>query len=54
MVVGVLPLEIIWMDGFFSGGALFDSADYMFDKTISLYLRLLFLFHFPIPVVIIL
>jgi hypothetical protein len=53
MAISVLLLEIIWMLGFFSGGHLFTIADYMFDDTIALWLRLLSLFHFPMPAVII-
>ena len=39
MAVGVLPLEIIWMVAFFSGGTLGHMADYMFDPKLSLFLR---------------
>ena len=49
MAISVLLLEIIWMVGFFSGGALFNIADYMFDETLPLWLRGLSLFHFPMP-----
>jgi hypothetical protein len=54
MAIGVLPLEIIWMLAFFSGGTFFHMADYMFDPTVSIFLRGLSLFHFPMPAVIIL
>jgi hypothetical protein len=53
MAVGVLPLEIIWMISFFSRGALGHMTDYMFDPNLSIFLRGLSLFHFPLPVVII-
>lgn len=45
MAVGVLPLEIIWMLAFFSGGTLGHMADYMFDPQLSYFLRVLSLFH---------
>ncbi|NBX02478.1 MAG: membrane-associated protein [Alphaproteobacteria bacterium] len=53
MAVGVLPLEIIWMLAFFSGGTLGHMADYMFDSQLSPFLRGLSLFHFPMPAAII-
>jgi hypothetical protein len=53
MAVGVLPLEIIWMVAFFSGGTLGHMADYMFDPNLSVFLRGLSLFHFPMPAAII-
>ena len=53
MAVGVLPLEIIWMVAFLSGGTLGHMADYMFDPSLSLFLRGLSLFHFPMPAAII-
>ncbi len=53
MAVGVLPLEIIWMVAFLSGGTLGHMADYMFDSNLSIFLRGLSLFHFPMPAVII-
>jgi hypothetical protein len=54
MAVGVLPFETIWMVAFFSGGTLGHMADYMFDPNLSIFLRGLSLFHFPMPAVIIL
>ncbi len=53
MAIGVLPFETIWMTAFFSGGTLGHMADYMFDPHLSIYLRGLSLFHFPMPAVII-
>ena len=53
MAVGVLPFETIWMAAFFSGGTLGHMADYMFDPNLSIFLRGLSLFHFPMPAVII-
>lgn len=53
MGIGVLPLEIIWMVAFFSGGTVGHMADYMFDPELSFFLRGLSLFHFPMPIVII-
>jgi len=53
MAVGVLPFETIWMTAFFSGGTLGHMADYMFDPNLSIFLRGLSLFHFPMPAVII-
>ena len=53
MAVGVLPFETIWMVAFFSGGKLGHMADYMFDPNLSIFLRGLSLFHFPMPAVII-
>lgn len=53
MCIGVLPLEIMWMIAFLSGGAFFHMADYMFDPKLPLYLRGLSLFHFPMPAIII-
>lgn len=49
MGLGVLPLEIMWMIGFFTGGAFLTVADYMFDPALPLWLRALSLFHFPMP-----
>jgi hypothetical protein len=49
MGLAVLPLEIMWMIGFFSGGAFLTVADYMFDPALPLWLRALSLFHFPMP-----
>jgi hypothetical protein len=54
MAVGVLPFETIWMVAFFSGGTLGHMADYIFDPNLSIFLRGLSLFHFPMPAVIIL
>jgi len=53
MAVGVLPFETIWMVAFFSGGTIGHMADYMFDPNLSIFLRGLSLFHFPMPAVII-
>lgn len=53
MAVGVLPFETIWMVAFFSGGTLGHMADYMFDTNLSIFLRGLSLFHFPMPAAII-
>lgn len=53
MAVGVLPFETIWMAAFFSGGTLGHMADYMFDPNLSIFLRGLSLFHFPMPAAII-
>jgi hypothetical protein len=53
MAIGVLPLEILWMASFFSGGAFLGMANYMFDPELALWLRALSLFHFPMPAVII-
>lgn len=53
MAVGVLPFETIWMAAFFSAGTLGHMADYMFDPNLSIFLRGLSLFHFPMPAVII-
>jgi len=53
MAIGVLPFETIWMVAFFSGGTLGHMADYMFDPHLSIFLRGLSLFHFPMPAVII-
>lgn len=47
MAVGVLPLEIMWVIGLVSGGAFLGIAEYMYDSTLPLWLRLLSLFHFP-------
>ncbi|MDB2415218.1 hypothetical protein N9W34_05550 [Rickettsiales bacterium] len=51
MALGVLPLEIFWFIGFFTGGWFLSIADYMFDSTLPLYLRALSLYHFPMPAV---
>jgi hypothetical protein len=53
LVVGVLPLEIVWNLDFF-GRLLFGwegtgLAAYMFDDNYPLYLRALSLFHVPLP-----
>lgn len=53
MAVGVLPFETIWMVAFFSAGTVGHMADYMFDPNLSIFLRGLSLFHFPMPAVII-
>lgn len=47
MAVGVLPLEIMWVVGLISGGAFLGIAEYMYDASLPLWLRLLSLFHFP-------
>lgn len=49
MAIGVLPLEILWMLSFITGGAFLGMADYMFDPNLPLWLRSLSLFHFPMP-----
>lgn len=53
MAIGVLPLEMLWMASFVSGGAFLGMANYMFDPELALWLRALSLFHFPMPAVII-
>ncbi len=53
MGVAVLFLEVIWMLGFFTGGRLFNIADYMFDDSLPIWLRGLSLFHFPMPAAIV-
>ena len=52
MAIGVLPLELLWLAGLLSGGAFLGIAAYMFDPSLPLWLRLLSLFHFPMPAVI--
>ena len=51
MALGVLPLEMFWFVGFFTGGGVFSTADYMFDRSLPLYLRALSFYHFPMPAV---
>jgi hypothetical protein len=53
MAIGVLPLEIIWLISFITGGSFLGIAAYMFDPNLPLWLRGLSLFHFPMPAVII-
>lgn len=53
MAIGVLPLELLWLISFISGGAFLGMANYMFDPELALWLRALSLFHFPMPAVII-
>lgn len=53
--VGVLSLELIWCLDFFLlsvfGASKIKLADYMFDSTYSLPLRLLSLFHMVLPII---
>lgn len=53
MAVGVLPLELVWTVDILTGGTLIGLAKYMFDDTLPLYLRLLSLFHLPLPPILI-
>ena len=52
MAIGVLPLELLWLISFITGGAFLGMANYMFDSSLPLWLRGLSLFHFPMPAVI--
>lgn len=54
MVIGVLPFEIAWTLDLLSSARLIGMVDYMFEAELPLYLRLLSLFHVPLPVVMIL
>lgn len=49
MAIGVMPLEALWLLSFVTHGAFIGMADYMFDDTLPLWLRVLSLFHFPMP-----
>src|SRR5437867_11500922 len=55
MAVGVLLPEALWNVSFFvrllTGVRVSGLADYMFDRTIPLWIRSLSLFHIPMPVV---
>jgi len=55
MAVGVLLPEVLWNVSFFArlltGVRVSGLADYMFDRTIPLWIRSLSLFHIPMPVV---
>ncbi len=53
MAVGVLPLEIMWVVGLVSGGSFLGIAEYMYDASLPLWLRLLSLFHFPMIIAVI-
>jgi hypothetical protein len=53
LLISVVPLELLWLVSFLSGGAFLGMANYMFDPHLSLWLRGLSLFHFPMPAVII-
>jgi hypothetical protein len=47
--VGVLPMELAWSLDFLAGGSLIGLAAYMYDAELSLYLRILSLFHLALP-----
>lgn len=49
VAVGVLPLEILWLADFVTGGNLIGLAAYMFDGDQPLHLRLLSSFHLFLP-----
>jgi hypothetical protein len=55
MAVGVLLPELLWNVSFFArfltGVRVSGLADYMFDRTIPLWIRSLSLFHVPLPLV---
>jgi hypothetical protein len=55
MAVGVLPMEVAWNLDFFAllllGLSPIGLADYMLDPELSLHLRILSLFHIPLPIV---
>jgi hypothetical protein len=53
MAIGVLPLESLWLASLCTGGAFLGMANYMYDDAIPLWLRLLSLFHFPMPAAIV-
>jgi hypothetical protein len=57
MAVGVLALELLWNFEFITrlifGASLFAMAEYMWDQSIPLGVRLLSLFHIPMPIVLI-
>jgi hypothetical protein len=57
MTVGVLALELLWNFEFFMrlifGQSPFGMADYMWDESIPLGVRLLSLFHIAMPIVLI-
>jgi hypothetical protein len=53
MAIGVLPLELLWLVDFVSGGNLTGTAAYMFDPAKPRYLRGLSLFHLVLPALII-
>jgi len=47
MAIGVLPIEILWLIGLLSDGNFLGLANYMYDDTLPLWLRLLSFYHFP-------
>lgn len=53
MLIGVVPLELLWNIDFICAGHCLELAKYMFDPSMALYLRGLSLFHIPMPIVII-
>jgi hypothetical protein len=53
MAIGVLPIETLWIIGLFSGGNFLGLANYMYDQTLPLWLRLLSFYHFPMIVAIV-
>jgi hypothetical protein len=57
MAVGVLALELLWNFEFLTrlifGTSLFGMSAYMWDESIPLGVRLLSLFHIPMPIVLI-
>lgn len=52
MGLSVLLLELCWMVDFAAGGKLITLASYMFNSSIPVHVRLLSLFHIPLPIVI--
>lgn len=49
MAIGVGPLELAWVIDFAAGGKLIGLAAYMYDETLSFFLRALSLFHVAMP-----
>jgi len=49
MAVGVLPMEMLWLVDFLTGGNITGVAAYMFEADRELYLRILSGFHFALP-----
>jgi hypothetical protein len=47
--VGVLLLELVWTFDFLTGGRVIGLANYMYDRSLPLYLRGLSLFHLALP-----
>src|SRR5579883_2409752 len=54
-IIGVMPFEIIWTIDYFYyllfRRPLLNISDYMFDKSISTFIRALSLFHIVMPII---